>query len=151
MPCHLSWKPEPTPLRDTILRQVQNQVSGNRLTMNKSSQSKHSNEMTVDVIWVGKYEKSISVFEGHILVVIVCQVWLNKSECVFLVKTLIWHQEGKDVLYLSSASSEKFSIKSSLDCKTAYCMVNNRILKMPNIRQSNNVLVLFLQLFHGLK
>lgn len=51
-------------------------------------------------------------------------------------KTLIWHQEGKGVLYVSSATSEKFSIRSSLTAKlpTGSLMVNNRILKMPNIR-----------------
>lgn len=87
-------------------------------------------------------KKYFSLWRSHIssycLPNLIEQIWLS------LVKTLIWHQEGKGVLYLSSASSEKFSIKSSSDCKTAYCTVNNRILKMPNIRTKQECIGAFL-------
>lgn len=109
--------------------------------MNKSSQSKDSSEMTVDVTWLEKYEKQSGIWRPHIssycLPNLTEQVWLERH----------WSSINRAKVFpcLSSAASEKLSIKSSFIAKqpTASFMVNNRILKMPNIRTKKACIVAF--------
>lgn len=78
--------------------------------------------------------KKNPVLEGHVLV-IVCQIWLNKLT-VSIIKTCIWHQESKGVLYLSSPTSKKLALKVHWLQKTAYFLLHGeqQYLKMSNIR-----------------
>lgn len=82
-------------------------------------------------------QTNIPLFEAHILEVIVCQIGLKKSDSVSE-KALTWHSQSHSVVF---STSPMHHLKSSMSkgIKTAklpstYFMVNNKVLKMQNIR-----------------
>lgn len=69
-----------------------------------------------------KMWKKISVFEGHVLV-IVCQIWLNKSDCVYC-KNIDLASRGQRCSLPLQCNIWEVQHQMFIDCKTAYCLLH---------------------------
>lgn len=90
--------------------------------------------MTVGVIWVEKYEKIFWYLKVTYWYLLSAKSdWISLT--VSIGKTLIWHQEGKGVLYLSSTTwCWKVQHQKFIDCKTAYCLLHGEQQDLKNAK-----------------
>lgn len=80
-----------------------------------------------------KIRKNILVFEGHILVLIVCQIWLNKSDCVYWKDTDLASRGQRCSLPLQY-NIWKVQHQKFIDCKTAYCLLHGEQQDLKNAK-----------------
>lgn len=80
-----------------------------------------------------KIWKNLPVFEEHMLVVIVCRIWLNKSNCVYWKDTDLAPRGQRCSLPLQcniwEVQHQKF-----IDCKTAYCLLHGEQQDLKNAK-----------------